>query len=63
MMVDASSMPETIGSLRARFADPVRFRIVSDTYPASTTPTAAAMYGTEVMNPALMNVMPRAVTR
>ena len=42
MIVAASSIPDTIGSLRAIFAEPVRFRIASDTRPPITTPAAAA---------------------
>ena len=54
MIVDASSRPPTIGSLRARFADPVRFSSRSETWPPTSTPIDAAMYGSIVIMPAFM---------
>ena len=56
-------MPPTIGSFLDRFADPVRCRMRSDSHPPLSTPADAPMYGSDVINPAWMNVIPRAVTR
>ena len=36
---------------------------MSETKPPASTPIDAPMYGSDVMKPAWMNVIPRAVTR
>src|SRR5215212_6859200 len=63
MIADASSIPPTIGTLRARLAEPVRVSSQSDSCPPISTPTDAPIYGRIVHRPAFLNVMPRAFTR
>jgi hypothetical protein len=46
-IVDASSMPPTIGSLRARFADPRAFEERSDNCPHRARRADAPMYGSD----------------
>ena len=44
-MVEASSRPVRIGSLRPSVAEPVRLMSMSETQPPTNTPTEAAMNG------------------
>ena len=62
-MVMESSIPSTIGVLRAMFSEPVRRINQSEITPPSTPPTKPHTAGMEATKPALRIDMPRACTR
>ena len=62
-IVDVSSSPVMIGSLRPSVAEPVRRMMPSETAPPTSTPTDAAMYGNDAANPERIQSMPRSVAR
>jgi hypothetical protein len=63
MMLTDSSMPPTIGALRARVSEWPRRISASDSTPPSTPPENPQIAGSEATRPACRIVMPRACTR
>ena len=62
-MHEAPRKPLTIGILRAAEMSAPRRSSQSDHMPPSSTPSVAAMYGSDVAAPALSDVSPRSRTR
>ncbi len=62
-IVEASTSPVMIGSLRAMFAEPVRRSRKSETMPPTITPTDAAMNGRTAKKPTFSHAICRSVAR